>query len=494
MFIFASIELKLKKTNMTEQDHNLTSEQLHNEELKMRVNALGASYVTAERSPKPGETKGAVETDWQVYRTYTEERNGKKVVLVDIVKDEIAKPGIPAERFLSWQPSPTSEVSEDTVPRPIQIARKGTTSPEVSQNSEESPKFVHDIGEEAIAVSAAPEKVWDKNESLKGSPENLQASDALISDILGHDGEGGGSLGNILRTLGSDPEAIRKSLERSDAHKENRESVASILRVRVNQLRGTGSLSDAVENDDQVHLKTVPLGFGYEDRQYTSEEYAVLLALSKLDGTFDIRKSKQSRFDDLPADHPHNGQHRQSAEAILQSFQDEQHDVVKSVEYAEGEAMQRLQRQVNESLPQIPVELLMSLNHFDLLLEMRYAQMVDTHYMTELTAQIYLKLDSAESDLAGLMTIINKEKTDIAAQSADGRDSAKVDTLEDTIRASRGALRSIKENFGHLRRAVDSIEYDQGGLIHAKNYLNKYGEAMFTDIARVRALLSEVSL
>ena len=199
------------------------------------------------------------------------------------------------------------------------------------------------LGEEAVEeVIAPPEEASESPEadaSIVTKPSNTKhieamaeseksqntvTAEARVAAIIGKDSLGGGHLGEKLRLAGSSPDEIVKALAESSDNQELRDEILNTLRVRMTQLLDQGGqFHERVQRNDPDNKKSVPLGFNYKREKYTSDEYVCLLALAKLDGSFDIKLATQG-ISDLPADDIHAGQHRQAADTLLESFAKEQ--------------------------------------------------------------------------------------------------------------------------------------------------------------------------
>lgn len=208
-------------------------------------------------------------------------------------------------------------------------------------------------------VTSLKEELLAKAQSLKERKELAPPTDSelsaqkLIAKIMLSGNLNGGMLQDDLRKLGDNAAVIQRSLKDREHSAKLRSDVEAALAIRMRQLLDEGGhFHERVQANDPNNLKTPNGNHGYGNKKFTSEEYAVVLAMAKLDGTFDVSRSKD--YKDLPDDHAHQGQHRQAADTLLASFmtedlQDDQHPI----ESDDGYLIARIKEYAVESAERI---------------------------------------------------------------------------------------------------------------------------------------------
>lgn len=177
-------------------------------------------------------------------------------------------------------------------------------------------------------VASLKEELLAKAQLLKERKELAPPTDSelsaqeLIAKIMLSGNLNGGMLQDDLRKLGDNAGTIQRSLKDREHNAKLRSDVEAALAIRMRQLLDEGGhFHERVQANDPNNLKAPNGNHGYGNKKFTSEEYAVVLAMAKLDGTFDVSHSKD--YKDLPDDHAHQGQHRQAADTLLASFMTE---------------------------------------------------------------------------------------------------------------------------------------------------------------------------
>ena len=179
------------------------------------------------------------------------------------------------------------------------------------QSTEQSEKLTEtavEIGHEAVKVALdnalRPERVRPRVELRE---EDVARSVGELNRALDP------KLEAIFYGVASTPEARRASTDPNTGDQEKRAGLENLLRVTIDSIGGEGKLPERVQRNDPNDMKSVAdQKLGYDQAKYSPRDYAAKVALAILDGSFrgDPRKLDYS---DLPADDPHNGQHRQAA-------------------------------------------------------------------------------------------------------------------------------------------------------------------------------------
>lgn len=202
-----------------------------------------------------------------------------------------------------------SEVIEDTLPREIVMGRY-----------EQLPAATQALGKvavtsEVIAGAGSPHEV-QKNK------DNIVAQERILK-IIGDGAPSNNILSEILRSAGETPDEIRRALADKQNHQDLREQVFSVLSRRMADLLAEGGhFHERVQANNPNNLKAPEGNHGYEEQKYRSDEYVVLLALAKLDGSFDVTRERNN-YTDYPSDHSSQGQHRQASDTLLKNFMDD---------------------------------------------------------------------------------------------------------------------------------------------------------------------------
>lgn len=201
---------------------------------------------------------------------------------------------------------------------------------EIGEHHEHHMRFKRVLGEEATAqVVPEPEQELSPSDRLRESLRELQpeiekapdiaAARKKLENILGTNSKGGGTLGEALRNLGPNPEAIRRRLQ--DKGKE-RSDVLALLEQRARQLsqskdaEGKSRFLPGVVEGRMKDVKAASSAAG-EVSQMESLAYVAQIAYDKLSGDFEVNASdSEGGLND--------GHHRDAAEKVLADFAKEQ--------------------------------------------------------------------------------------------------------------------------------------------------------------------------
>ena len=231
------------------------------------------------------------------------------------------------------------EASIDTIPRDVLMGQV-----------EKAPEAVESLGEVAVHESVVVD-FEPSHETESG--EDVKAAEARIMAIIGEDGQRKSFLAEALRKAGDTPGAIRQALADRQSNPELREQVSSVLARRMSDLLAEGGhFHDRVQRNDPTNLKSPEGNHDYDKAKYRSDEYVVLLALAKLDGSFDITKERNN-YPDYPADHGSQGQHRQASDTLLESFMRENTPVADEREPTEDETIMEARKAIDTMLVEL---------------------------------------------------------------------------------------------------------------------------------------------
>ena len=189
---------------------------------------------------------------------------------------------------------------------------------------------------ELLGIEAVENTVeFDDGKEAAKFDENELSSHKIIDGIL----NGNGMVSDKLRELGSSPVEIQRALAYGDgSNEEVRMGIVSALGVKMRQLMNEGGhFHERVQDNRENNLKKINEG-PYKDKQLRSEDYVILLALAKLDGSFIVDKNRNTGVDE---NDQHAGQHRQAADALLASLTGEAKEPTPEVSEVENESVNR---------------------------------------------------------------------------------------------------------------------------------------------------------
>jgi hypothetical protein len=208
-------------------------------------------------------------------------------------------------------------------------------------------------------ANIAPRAETIASAEIRLSPENIAVAEQEIAKIIGEKGQEMSSLGTYLRKLGSNAAEIRAALDpnRGDINLPKRDHVVRLIRRAIDELGGGGKLPERVQNNSNDNLKSpsIPkeLKSLYPEDKYSSREYASMLGLAMLDGTYTPPNERELelRKQDLVAEgETRDGQHRRAAEMALAELGAKEAKIEE--EFANNEALARVQKelmQLNDS-------------------------------------------------------------------------------------------------------------------------------------------------
>lgn len=200
-----------------------------------------------------------------------------------------------------------------------ELAESVSRSPEAWERSGKVEKGLADAALEqtvADASSKSDNKAAEAEQrpEIKLKPENIERSTAELERVFG------GELAAIFPTSLHDATERRSAIDPNSGDTELRKQLEIVLRKRIDELGDEQKLPERVQRNSPQDLKNIPSDrFGYDKDKYSPRDYASKVALAMLDGSFDGDPRKVD-YADLPADDPRNGQHRQTARMVLDTF------------------------------------------------------------------------------------------------------------------------------------------------------------------------------
>ncbi|HET8689981.1 MAG TPA: hypothetical protein VFL81_00910, partial [Candidatus Saccharimonadales bacterium] len=283
---------------------------------------------------------------------------------------------------------------------------------ELAESAERTPeawsrRARQDLGEEALSASGLEQP----RPELKLKPGDIARAKEQISKIIAGDAGSGNTVSKLLAGLGSEPEQIRQTLDPNTGDPETRQTLLLALEREIDYLGEANKLPERVQRNAANDKKDAVTRYGHEKAKYPPREYAARLARAMLDGSFDYEVAGRDYYDDLPADHPHNGQHRQAARMALEaSYQTETTGTVNPE--AENEQLNNYLYGLHETLTTATQEMNYSAQILDQLRESLYREAVDTDMIAEDSHQLTARFDDTLRQLSGdyynLQAIINQ--------------------------------------------------------------------------------------
>ncbi|GEM_PF-3295356 len=457
---------------MSERTFNQISEQYHGEHkepavLIRRGEKIQTAIVTEHR-----------DKEGRPYVQFTDPLDGEvkyKPIALNNLSDE-AQAGLAEE--LSGAPLIDDEGFIDTIPRRVLLEQVG--------HIEEGPDIVvhpEEIGEvalEAIGVEEPAGKDELKPTEAEIDPKR-QAAIARIQAIIGEHGDADSSLADVLREAGSSPLEIITKLADKESGAKLRSGVQNVLSRRMADLLAEGGhFHTRIQENMPNNLKHVPGGFGYEKDKYPSDEYVVLLAMAKLDGTFDDAQAG-SGYKDLPKDHQHNGQHRQAADTLLESFSAKTKDDGPERDITNDEIIQKARQAVDDLRSNI-VDYV-HLNEEDLIRiqDMVQGNFFDTDHVDDVTNQIAARLQQTYQTFQDTIGTIHRLKSD--TENGTLEDVRREHMLESAATSLRQSMDTFSASFalngiGAIDRLTSELRYDHNMQLQYRSQVPQIIEQM----------------
>lgn len=346
-----------------------------------------------------------------------------------------------------------------------------------------------DIGAEALEASGLKEPKLE----VKLKPANIARAGEQISRIIGAESGQGNAVARVLAELGSQPEEIRQALDPNSGDPEGRQALLLALEREIDNLGEAHQLPERVQDNRLGDEKHAVSGFGHDKAKYPPREYAARLARAMLDGSFDYDRASRDHYDDLPADHPHNGQHRQAARLVLESsYQETAPDQSETAE-VENERLKSYLYGLRTTLP-TSIDSMNFVSHplLEQLKDGLYRDIVDTNTVAEeavqLTSRVEAALGQLSADSYSLKNLLNQNldllpAERLTAEQADAELSTIVSQLD-----------NLRDNPVYYRLQATIHNADAMNLVALKGHLNNGDFDEFSrHIQTLRARLEALS-
>lgn len=424
---------------------------------EQKFNQISNQYQSGHREPTVL-IRRSNETIQPAYLTNVEQGNGRIVRFTDpadgMQKIKKVMPEALTDDFQEHLAETlgasrtNSGVSADTLPRELLASR-----------FEESPETIQSLGEAAVSN----EIVLDNEASHEAADKDKKAAEMRIAAVLGEDDRSANVLAATLRAGGDSPAAIRQVLADTQRGQELRSQVSTVLSRRMEELLTEGGhFHERVQANSPNNLKTPEGKYHYEKKKYRSDEYVVLLAMAKLDGSFDISKERNS-YTDYSHDHSSQGQHRQASDELLASFVREntaakpEHE--RRVDPAFLEAQEAIETMFTEllSLVRMNDE---QLQEMEYLLQSELLNLDDMDERTNVLVQrVYRMYEVIESSIDAVADVKSRIKDDTIENI---RKRHLLESTENTIRSGMNivSVDFALEGVGVIDRKTQEARYD----------------------------------
>lgn len=344
--------------------------------------------------------------------------------------------------------TPASLSDERQAALAVELAESAGRSPE---QWERYPEAATDLG-----VTAVEAVVEIERKPVVTKPENITRATEELERSLG------GKLAKLFEDY-TTPEARRMAVDPNTGNAELRKQVYEVLYDRINELGHEGRLPERLQRNDPNDEKSVPdQRLGYERAKYPPREYAALVALAMIDGSFNGDPRKRT-YEDLPADDPRNGQHRQTALMTLESFGAEKLPDDQSVEQIneKSDEWRMLERRIHEVLDGDNLNMLQrevaegaiaDSGRFNMLLngvmdDLGYLRRIILSY--DSTSQDEMKdIDEIQSAVGSVMSrldMVSQDVYNLRGLDASGNNWSRHNVVENVLQETNGALRRLNE-------------------------------------------------
>lgn len=434
-------------------EHSQTSqsaERPNNEGLLEELKRLHAREFLVGRKIDPKtRVPEHFETGW-IIEDVRELPNGHLGVTISVPEKNIAK-RLYLEELLSWQPE--EEAFEgDTIVRPHEL-----------EHHDQPEHLEEELGEVAIEASGIAEVVDNEGSYETELSADDEAAEARILAVLGEDGKGQNMLAEVLREAGTTPGEIRAALADKEGKADMRKSVRHTLMRRMTDLLAQGGhFHERVQRNDPNNLKSPEGNHGYDKSKYRSDEYVVLLALAKLDGSFDT-SMESNNYADLRADDAKQGQHRQASDTLLKSFADENAPAAPERSVTDDEEIMQARRAVDTMLEELRAHNRLNTEQFHHIEHILYQQMPNLDEMDEQTNMLVARLHQTYDVIQTTLNELNRLKDSIDEHTREGIARRQVfESAEATIRTGMNVLSTdfAYSGIGMIDRMTSDARYD----------------------------------
>lgn len=334
-----------------------------------------------------------------------------------------------------------------------------TSNGEIVLTEASQAEFVSMLEAQRVAAelgSAALEgvEVVAKERNEENMHEALEHIDAIKNSRLG----------NVFGDI-TDTARIRELLDPENGNMNIREGVTQTLQRAIDELGQKSLLPERVQANNPNNLKSVAdLRFGYENEKYSSREYAALLALAMLDGTFDTARSKSSHYNDLPDDDPRNGQHRQAARLALKYLEEESRANDSQVEQSDEQDEEMLSEEERAIKAQVEQEILQIKDNFNTIMPRlipaieAYQSGLPQYFDTQQVSQEFMTVSQATMAMSGEFASVVQRMTSLNEKGMFSDESVAALAL------ARNNLEECARSMNFLAQRVDELNGDQNAL------------------------------
>ena len=353
---------------------------------------------------------------------------------------------------------PGSEEGKMLTPASLSDERQAALAMELAESAGRSPEQWERYPKAAVelGVTAVEEVVSIERPHIALKPENITRATEELERSLG------GTLAKLFEDY-TTPEARRMAVDPNTGDQELRKQVYEALHDRINELGYEGRLPERLQRNNPNDKKSVPdQRLGYEKAKYPPREYAALVALAMIDGSFNGDPRKRT-YDDLPADDPRQGQHRQAAVMSLESFGaeklsddqgveqiDEKSEAWRTLEHRihevlDGDNLNLLQREIRESTIADSGRFNMVLN--GVMEDLGYLRRIVFNY--DAASQDETRgIDEMQSVVAEAMSrldMVSQDVYNLRGLDASGNSWSRQNVVENIVQETNGALRRLNE-------------------------------------------------
>jgi len=379
--------------------------------------------------------------------------------------------------------NPDDDYGTQVSQKNIAVVASEVPSTEEAQTSHEAllRDEIEIIGEEVLASAEV------KPPFLELKEVNITRATEEIEKILAGDT----SLSSALKLIGSSAEDIRVALDPNTGDRRARHAMLFSLMREMDVLGDMGKLPERVQDNDPRDLKTADASFNHDKKSYSPREYASRLALSMLDGSFDYMLSKQSRHDDFPDDHPHNGQHRQAAELVLRAnYGESEGDDTDDLEHvADDELRQRLM-ELSHAVEDAELAFREIIDTLQDTKNMMYQDFIDSDAVVQCASRLTSTIDTVMSNL--IRNQVNL--VGIAETNLDDYDRTRVEGIKEELAIVVNTLDSLRNHDTLYMKLVHTLyEADEMNIVALRGYArNGSFDSLTETLVSVRARLANL--
>lgn len=429
----------------------------------------------------------------RVWVKFTDPKDGMikgKPILLDNLSDD-------AQAALAEElggPLLEDEAFVDTIPRSELLARieQADDLPDIIVEPEE----VGEAALDAVGIEEPVNSAEQESASVELDPKQVAAA-KRVESIMGENGDADSSLANTLREAGANPLDIVMKLADKESGAKLRSGVLNVLSRRMADLLAEGGhFHKRIQENMPNNLKHVPGGFGYEKDKYPSDEYVVLLALAKLDGSFDDAQAG-SGYKDLPKSHQHNGQHRQAADTLLESFNDKAKSTAPERDLTDDEVIQEARQVIDELRNNLSGHI--ALNEEDLIQiqDMVQGNFFDPDHVDEATNGLSARLQDTYQAFQDAISVITRLQSESEVSTLE--DVQRQHLLESATTNLRQTMDSYSGGFamngiGAIDRLTSELRYDRNMQLQYRSQVKQIVEQMMQTQPMLLRMIDAIEL